>query len=91
MVVISLKLPDALDAQLAEQALRRKLSKSKLLRRALKAFLQAAPQLGASSAPSACDLVAQTCFLLARAGFDPALAMQFIERGIVQLPVVLQE
>jgi uncharacterized protein len=36
-------------------------------------------------------VVAETCFLLARSGFDPALALQFIERGVVQLPFVLQE
>jgi predicted nucleic acid-binding protein len=36
-------------------------------------------------------VVAETCFLLKRAGFDPALALQFIERGVVQLPFVLQE
>jgi hypothetical protein len=91
MAVISLKLSDALDAQLAEQAQRRQLSKSESLRRALNAFLQAAPELGASSAPSAFDLVAETCFLLSRSGFNPALALQFIGRGVVQLSVVLQE
>lgn len=36
-------------------------------------------------------VVAETCFLLARFGFDPALALQFIERGVVQLPFALQE
>jgi uncharacterized protein len=36
-------------------------------------------------------VVAETCCLLARSGFDPALALQFIERGVVQLPFVLQE
>lgn len=36
-------------------------------------------------------VVAETCFLLARSGFDPALALQFIERGVVQLPFALQE
>jgi predicted nucleic acid-binding protein len=36
-------------------------------------------------------VVAETCFLLARAGFDPALALQFIERGVVQLPFALQD
>ncbi len=36
-------------------------------------------------------VVAETCFLLARSGFDPALALQFIERGAVQLPFALQE
>jgi hypothetical protein len=34
------------------------LSRSEMLRRALKAFLQAPPALGAPSGPSACDLVA---------------------------------
>ena len=41
MAVISLKLSDALDAQLTEQAQRRRLSKSELVRRALTVFLQA--------------------------------------------------
>jgi predicted nucleic acid-binding protein len=36
-------------------------------------------------------VVAETCILLRRSGFDPALALQFIERGVVQLPFVLQE
>lgn len=36
-------------------------------------------------------VVAETCFLLARAGFDPSLALQFIERGVVQLPFSLQD
>jgi len=36
-------------------------------------------------------VVAETCFLLARAGFDPALALQFIERDVVQLPFALQD
>jgi uncharacterized protein len=36
-------------------------------------------------------VVAETCFLLARSGFDPVLALQFIQRGVVQLPFVLQE
>lgn len=35
-------------------------------------------------------VVAETCFLLKRSGFDPALALQFIERNVVQLPFVLQ-
>ncbi|MFL0774040.1 MAG: ribbon-helix-helix protein, CopG family [Prochlorococcus sp.] len=58
MAVISLKLPDALDAELSLHAERHHLSKSELMRRALKAFLQAsaAPELG--SPPSAADLVA---------------------------------
>jgi Arc/MetJ-type ribon-helix-helix transcriptional regulator len=59
MAVISLKLTEALDAQLTEQAHRRRLSKSELVRRALTAYLQAS-ELGAeASAPqSAADLVA---------------------------------
>lgn len=36
-------------------------------------------------------VVAETCFLLKRSGFDPGLALRFIERGVVQLPFVLQE
>ena len=36
-------------------------------------------------------VVAETCFLLARSGFDPTLPLQFIERGVVQLPFSLQE
>lgn len=36
-------------------------------------------------------VVAETCFLLARSGFDPSLALQFIERGVVQLPFSLQD
>lgn len=39
-----------------------------------------------------CEAVAaETCFLLKRSGFDPSLALQFIDRGVVQLPFVLQE
>ena len=44
MAVISLKLTEALDAQLTVQAQRRRLSKSELVRRALTAFLQASEQ-----------------------------------------------
>jgi predicted nucleic acid-binding protein len=36
-------------------------------------------------------VVAETCFLLKCSGFDPSLALQFIDRGVVQLPFVLQE
>jgi predicted nucleic acid-binding protein len=36
-------------------------------------------------------VVAEACFLLARSGFDPALPLVFIERGVVQLPFSLQE
>jgi hypothetical protein len=58
MAVISLKLPEALDAQLTEQAQRRRLSKSELVRRALTAFLQASEGLEPTTAPTAGDLVA---------------------------------
>ena len=59
MAVISLKLTEALDAQLTEQAQRRRLSKSELVRRALTAFLQS-PEQGVDDAaqPSAADLLA---------------------------------
>lgn len=36
-------------------------------------------------------VVAKTCFLLQRSGFDPSLPLQFIDHGVVQLPFVLQE
>lgn len=36
-------------------------------------------------------VVAETCFLLKRSGFDPSLALQFIERGVVALPFALEE
>lgn len=36
-------------------------------------------------------VVAETCFLLKRSGFDPSLVLQFIERSVVQLSFVLQE
>ena len=36
-------------------------------------------------------VVAETCFLLRRSGFNPALALQFIDRGVVQLPFSLQD
>ena len=59
MAVISLKLPEALDAQLTEQAQRRRLSKSELVRRAVTAFLQASEDgLEAPMAPSAAELLA---------------------------------
>ena len=59
MAVISLKLTEALDAQLTEQAQRRRLSKSELVRRALTAFLQSSEQSVEGSAPqSAADLLA---------------------------------
>jgi Arc/MetJ-type ribon-helix-helix transcriptional regulator len=59
MAVISLKLTDALDARLTEQAQRRRLSKSELVRRALTAFLQSPDQSADNAAPgSAADLMA---------------------------------
>jgi Arc/MetJ-type ribon-helix-helix transcriptional regulator len=59
MAVISLKLSDALDAQLTEQAQRRRLSKSELVRRALTAFLQPSAQgVEGSASQSAADLLA---------------------------------
>ena len=36
-------------------------------------------------------VVAETCFLLKRSGFNPALVLQFIHRGVVQLPFSLQD
>jgi hypothetical protein len=58
MAVISLKLPDTLDAELATQAQLLRLSKSELMRRALKAFLQSAAGMEAQPALSAFDRVA---------------------------------
>jgi Arc/MetJ-type ribon-helix-helix transcriptional regulator len=59
MAVISLKLTEALDAQLTEQAHRRRLSKSELVRRALTAFLQSSEQgVEGSARQSAADLLA---------------------------------
>jgi Arc/MetJ-type ribon-helix-helix transcriptional regulator len=58
MAVVSLKLPDALDAELSEQAQRRRLSKSELMRRALRAFLQGSAEPSAAAEPTAADLVA---------------------------------
>jgi Arc/MetJ-type ribon-helix-helix transcriptional regulator len=59
MAVISLKLTEALDALLTEQAHRRRLSKSELVRRALTAFLQTSERGVEGSAPqSAADLLA---------------------------------
>ena len=51
MAVISIKLSEDLDAQLTEQAHRRRLSKSVLVRRALTAFLQSSRQGVDVSAP----------------------------------------
>jgi hypothetical protein len=56
MAVISLKLPEDLDACLSEQAQRRHLSRPELVRRALTAFLQAPENPPAP--PSAADLAA---------------------------------
>lgn len=36
-------------------------------------------------------VVAETCFLLARAGFDPAKALALIERGVVQVAMSLTQ
>jgi predicted nucleic acid-binding protein len=36
-------------------------------------------------------VVAETCFLLKRSGFDPSLALQFIERDVVELLFTLHE
>ena len=59
MAVISLKLTEALDAQLTAQAQRRRLSKSELVRRALTAFLQASEQgVDGPQPQSAADLLA---------------------------------
>jgi hypothetical protein len=59
MAVISLKLSADLDAQLTEQAHRRRLSKSELVRRALTMFLQTSEQgMEGSTPPSAVDLLA---------------------------------
>lgn len=59
MAVISLKLTEALDAQLTAQAQRRRLSKSELVRRALTAFLHSSEQgVDGSQAQSAADLLA---------------------------------
>ena len=59
MAVISLKLSADLDAQLTEQAHRRRLSKSELVRRALTMFLQTSERgMEGSTSPSAVDLLA---------------------------------
>ena len=36
-------------------------------------------------------VVAETCFLLARGGFDPGKALELIERGVVELAMTLEE
>ena len=36
-------------------------------------------------------VVAETCFLLARAGFDPAKALALVERGVVNVALSLAE
>ena len=36
-------------------------------------------------------VVAETCFLLARGGFDPSKALMMIERGAVQVAMSLQD
>jgi predicted transcriptional regulator len=65
MAVISIKVSEALDAQLTEQAQLRRLSKSELVRRALTAFLHS-PEPGedAAAQPSAADLSSNPAFLI---------------------------
>jgi len=36
-------------------------------------------------------VVAETCFLLARAGFDPGCALQLVERGIIRIAMTLAD
>jgi len=36
-------------------------------------------------------VVAETCFLLARAGFDPSRALALVERGVVRVAMSLAE
>jgi len=36
-------------------------------------------------------VVTETCFLLARAGFDPAKALALLERGVVRIGMALSE
>ncbi len=36
-------------------------------------------------------VVTETCFLLARAGFDPAKALALVERGVVRIAMTLAE
>ncbi len=36
-------------------------------------------------------VVTETCFLLARAGFDPAKALALLERGVVRMGMVLSD
>lgn len=36
-------------------------------------------------------VVAETCFLLARSGFDPGRALELIERGVVKPALALEE
>ena len=36
-------------------------------------------------------VVAETCFLLARGGFDPGKALELVERGVVKLGMALDE
>lgn len=59
MVVIFFKLSEALDAQLTEQAQRRRVSKSELVRRVLMALLQSSYQgVEDAAQPFAADLLA---------------------------------
>ena len=59
MAVISLKLTEALDAKLTEQAHRRRLSRSELVRQTLMSFLQSSAEGVDNAGPqSAADLLA---------------------------------
>jgi uncharacterized protein len=53
----------------------------------------AAKQFGLHGGPFlTCEaVVAETCFLLARSGFDPAKALALIDRGVVRLGMTLTE
>ncbi len=50
-------------------------------------------QLALQSGPLlTCEaVVAETCFLLARSGFDPSRALALIERGVVRVAMTLPE
>jgi uncharacterized protein len=53
----------------------------------------AAAQFGQHAGPFlTCEaVVTETCFLLARSGFDPAKALALIDRGVVRLGMTLAE
>jgi hypothetical protein len=83
MAVISLKLSEDLDVQLMEQAMEGSASPS--------AVDLLADLLGCCEGGPA-DLSSNPVHLFAEApGFDPSLALQLIDRGVVPLPFVLQE